>query len=70
MSRVIITPGERGKGGTGTAPCEGRQVSVESTAKETLAQNLMEVVCGKDNLNRAYKRVKSNKGSAGGRNER
>lgn len=55
MSRAIITHGEYGKGGAGTAPCEGRQVSVESTGKETLAQNLMEVVCC----------VKSNKGTAG-----
>lgn len=65
MRRVIITHGECGKGGTGTAKPEGLQVSVESTAKETLAQNLMEVVCSKDNLNRAYKRVKSNKGAPG-----
>lgn len=65
MSKIIITHGESGKSGTGTATCEGRQVSVESTAKETLAQNLMEVVCSKDNLNRAYKRVKSNKGAPG-----
>lgn len=65
MSRLIITHGECGKSGTGTATREGRQVSVESTAKETLAQNLMEVVCSKDNLNRAYKRVKSNKGAPG-----
>ena len=65
MSRVIITHGVNGKGGTGAAPREGRQVSVESTVKETLAQNLMKVVCSKDNLNRAYKRVKSNKGAPG-----
>lgn len=65
MSRIIIPHGESGKGGTGAATCEGRQVSVESTAKETLAQNLIEVVCSKDNLNRAYKRVKSNKGASG-----
>lgn len=65
MSRVFIPPGERGKGGTGAVSYEGRQVSVESMAKETLAQNLMEVVCSNDNLSRAYKRVKSNKGASG-----
>lgn len=65
MSRRIIPHGECGKSGTGTAACEGQQVSVESTAKETLAQDLMEVVCSRINLNRAYKRVKSNKGSPG-----
>jgi len=32
---------------------------------EVLTKNLMEQICHKDNLNRAYKRVKSNKGSAG-----
>lgn len=65
MSRVFITHGACGKGGTGTATHEGRQVSTESAAKETLAQDLMEIVCSKDNLNRAYKRVKSNKGAPG-----
>ena len=65
MRELIITHGACGKGGTGAAAFEGQQVSVESTAKETLAQNLMEVVCSKDNLNRAYKRVKSNKGAPG-----
>lgn len=65
MSRVIITHGASGKGGTGAATCEGRQIPVESKTKDTLAQNLMEVVCSKANLNRAYKRVKSNKGAPG-----
>ncbi len=65
MREVIITHGARGKGGTSTAPLEGQQVSVESMAKETLAQDLMSVVCSRDNLNRAYKRVKLNKGSPG-----
>lgn len=65
MSKLIITHGVCGKSGTGAATFEGRQVSVESTAKETLAQDLMKIVCSRDNLNRAYKRVKSNKGAAG-----
>lgn len=65
MSKKFIPYGERGKSGTGTASCEGQQVPVESRAKETLAQDLMEVVCSRSNLNRAYKRVKSNKGAAG-----
>ena len=65
MSRVFIPHGVGGKGGTGTAAREGQQVSVESRAKETLAQDLMQVVCSRNNLNRAYKRVKSNKGVAG-----
>ncbi|HHI9467456.1 TPA: group II intron reverse transcriptase/maturase [Legionella anisa] len=65
MSRRIISHGACGKSGTGTATREEQQVSVESTQKETLAQDLMEVVCSRSNLNRAYKRVKSNKGSPG-----
>lgn len=65
MREPIITHGAGGKGGTGAATFEGQQVSVESTAKETLAQDLMSVVCSRDNLNRAYKRVKSNKGAPG-----
>ena len=65
MSSIIIPHGERGKSGTGTASNEVQQVSVESTRKETLAQDLMEVVCSRSNLNRAYKRVKSNKGAPG-----
>jgi len=65
MSRVFIPHGVFGKSGTGTGSREGQQVSVESRAKETLTQNLMEVVCSRNNLNRAYKRVKSNKGASG-----
>lgn len=65
MSKPIITHGARGKSGTGTAAYEGRQVSLESTEKETLAQDLMKIVCSNGNLNRAYKRVKSNKGALG-----
>ncbi len=63
--RGIIPYGNIGKSGTGAESREGQQVPMESRAKETLAQDLMEVVCSRDNLNRAYKRVKSNKGVAG-----
>ncbi len=45
MRELLITHGARGKGGTGAATFEGQQVSVELTAKETLAQDLMLVVC-------------------------
>lgn len=61
----IITHGRSGKSGTGTTQQVGQQVSLASTAKETLAQDLMKIVCSRDNLNRAYKRVKSNKGGPG-----
>lgn len=65
MSRVFIPYDAVGEGGTEAEAYEGQQVPVESRAKETLAQDLMQVVCSKANLNRAYKRVKSNKGAAG-----
>ncbi len=63
--KELITYGEDGEGGTSTISFEGHQVIAESRAKETLAQNLMEKVCDKHNLNRAYKRVKANKGAGG-----
>lgn len=65
MKRKFITPGRGGDGGTGTAATEGRQVFEASTEQETLAQDLMQAVCSRDNLNRAYKRVKANKGGPG-----
>jgi hypothetical protein len=65
MNRQNIPYGDNGKSGAGDESFEGQQISVESLAKETLAQDLMTVVCSKSNLNRAYKRVKSNKGAAG-----
>jgi RNA-directed DNA polymerase len=65
MSKIFIPHGDCGKGGTGAATREVRQISVESRTKETLAQDLMKVVCNRDNLNRAYKRVKANKGAPG-----
>ena len=65
MSKPIIPYGENGKSGTGTVSQEGQQVPMESRSQETLAQDLMSVVCSRDNLNRAYKRVKSNKGAPG-----
>jgi RNA-directed DNA polymerase len=61
----VISHGMRGKSGTGTGQQVGQQVSMASTDKNTLTQDLMEVVCSRDNLNRAYKRVKSNKGGPG-----
>jgi RNA-directed DNA polymerase len=44
---------------------EARQVPKASTEEEALTRHLMEKICGTANLNHAYKRVKSNKGSAG-----
>ena len=44
---------------------EERQVLKASKEDETLTNQLMEQICEPSNLNRAYKRVKANKGAAG-----
>ena len=63
--------GDGGRGGTeASAPVE-QQASAASEARghrrqrRALTTNLMEAVCHSDNLNRAYKRVKANRGAAG-----
>src|SRR3569623_479759 len=50
---------------TKAAKCEGRQVTEAPTGDESLTWHLMEQICKPSNLNRAYKRVKANKGAAG-----
>jgi len=54
-----------GKGVAGTGILEVQTTQLAIDALEVLTENLMEQVCQSANLNRAYKRVKSNKGSAG-----
>ena len=54
-----------GEGGTGSAAFEERQASTALTRRRALTGNLMERVCERENLNRAYKRVKANKGAPG-----
>ncbi|MGJ3495485.1 reverse transcriptase domain-containing protein, partial [Piscirickettsia salmonis] len=44
---------------------EGQQASKALIDDEVLTKHLMEKVCSPPNLNRAYKRVKANKGAAG-----
>lgn len=44
---------------------EEQQITEELNTTESLTSHLMEEICKRDNLNRAYKRVKSNKGAAG-----
>lgn len=44
---------------------EEHQILKASKTDETLTEHLMERVCSPLNLNRAYKRVKANKGAAG-----
>lgn len=48
-----------------TAKHEVQQISKVSTEDESLTKLLMEKICQPSNLNRAYKRVKANKGAAG-----
>ncbi len=60
-----VRPGAGGKGGTRVAACEESQASTVLDQQRALTTNLMEEVCNRENLNRAYKRVKANKGSAG-----
>jgi RNA-directed DNA polymerase len=60
-----VRPGASGEGGTGSAANEERQTSTALTRERALTGDLMERVCERENLNRAYKRVKANKGAAG-----
>jgi RNA-directed DNA polymerase len=54
-----------GEGGTGTAGNEEPQTFTALNRERALASDLMEQICERYNLNRAYKRVKGNKGAAG-----
>ena len=58
-------PGAGGEGGTGAAVCEESQTPTASERKRALTGQLMERVVERENLNRAYKRVKANKGAPG-----
>jgi len=54
-----------GEGGTGSGDYEESQASSARNERRALTTMLMEQVCARDNLNRAYKRVKANRGAAG-----
>lgn len=54
-----------GKGGTGAGTREERQTPTAWAEKLALANDVMEQVASSANLNRAYKRVKANKGAPG-----
>jgi RNA-directed DNA polymerase len=60
-----VRHGEGGEGGTGTATHEEGQIATASNRERALTSKLMERVCERENLNRAYKRVKANKGASG-----
>jgi len=60
-----VRPGASGESGTGPAAFEEWQASTASNRERALTSDLMERVCERGNLNRAYKRVKANKGAPG-----
>ena len=60
-----VCHGASGEGGTGAAACEEGQATTALNRERALTSKLMERVCERENLNRAYKRVKSNKGAPG-----
>ncbi len=60
-----VRPDASGEGGTGSAANEEWQTSTALTRERALTGDLMERVCERENLNRAYKRVKANKGAPG-----
>lgn len=60
-----VRPGASGEGGTGPTAYEERQAPTALNRERALAGDLMERVCERGNLNRAYKRVKANKGAPG-----
>jgi RNA-directed DNA polymerase len=65
MEEGSVRHGASGEGGTGPAAHEERQASTVSNRERALTGSLMERVCERENLNRAYKRVKANKGAPG-----
>ena len=57
--------GEPGEGGTGPGAFEESQAPTALDPARALTERLMEEVTDPDNLNRAYRRVKANKGAPG-----
>jgi RNA-directed DNA polymerase len=54
-----------GEGGTKATVHEEQQTPTASQRERALTSDLMAQVCKRDNLNRAYKRVKANHGAPG-----
>ena len=63
--KETVRPGVPGEGGTGTGVNEEQQATTASEQKRALPESLMEEVIEPRNLNRAYQRVKANKGAPG-----
>lgn len=64
-SEVPSRHGRSGEGGTQPAATEEPQASTALDPARALTERLMEEVTNRDNLNRAYRRVKANKGAPG-----
>ena len=63
---AAVRPLGGGEAGSGSAPTGERQASAASEGNRALVTDtLMERICEPKNLNRAYKRVKANRGSPG-----
>lgn len=61
----VVRPIASGEGGTRPAALEEPQVSSVSEGERALTATLMERICEPENLNRAYKKVKANRGAPG-----
>jgi len=60
-----VRHGANGEGGTQSRANEERQAATAWNRERALTQGMMERVCERENLNRAYRRVKANRGAAG-----
>jgi len=63
--KAALRLGAAGDGGTGSGACAERQALTAWERQRALTHTIMEDVASSTNLNRAYKRVKANKGAAG-----
>ena len=64
-STESLRHGEGGEGGTQSSPREERQAFTATDQARALTKHLMEEVIDRDNLNRAYRQVKANRGAPG-----
>jgi len=64
-SQEPVHHGADGDGGTGTVPREVRQTFTVFDQQRALTSDLMDPVCNSQNILRAYRRVRTNKGSPG-----
>lgn len=65
-AEAVMRPSGGGEAGSGSTPAEERQASSMSEGNRALTNDpLMERIGERKNLNRAYKRVKKNRGSPG-----